>query len=238
MYLFFKSFSYLFKNNIAIWKTVFFNFHYFSFSTAIKFPVILYKGVRLKKTRGKIIIESTPVRTGMVRIGMKTYGFHTRKDTTIWELYNGTVIFENYVLIGKGTFIHVGKNAVLKLEQHTGFGGNDRIICDKSVTIKANTKVAWDVQIIDTDFRATINTVTKTKNIVKKDIIIGQNNWLCFGSTILKGTITPNNCIVGAKSVINSDFSNAGENIVIGMDSKVKVLTKYITWDSLCDSEE
>ena len=174
----------------------------------------------------------------MVRIGKKTYGFQRRQDYTIWEQYDGTVIFESGVHIGKGTFIHVGKNAVLKVEQNVGFGGNDKIICDKSITIKANTNAAWDVQIIDTDFRATINTIFKTKSCLKKDIVIGSHNWLCFGSTILKGSITPNNCIISANSLINKDLSDAGENIVIGIEGNVKVLAKYITWDDICDNEE
>jgi|WetSurSiteA1Bulk_404760.scaffolds.fasta_scaffold00138_12 hypothetical protein len=233
-----KSLAFLFRNNIAVFRTVYFNFHYFPFAIATKFPVILYRTIRLKKNKGKVILDGHPIKTGMVQIGKKTYGFHRKQDHTIWELYDGTVIFESGVRLGKGTFVHVGKNAILTLGQDTGFGGNAKIICDKSITIKAHTKVAWDVQIIDTDFRATVNTVTKTKNYVKKEIVIGSHNWLCFGSTILKGSVTPNNCIVSANSLLNKDFSDAGENIVIGMDSNVKVLAKYITWDSTCDNEE
>jgi acetyltransferase-like isoleucine patch superfamily enzyme len=169
----------------------------------------------------------------MIHIGEKSYGFQCKHDYTIWEQHEGTVILENGVIIGKGTFIVVGNNAVLKIEQNTRLGGNDKIICFESITIKANTKVAWDVQIIDTDFHTTINTITKTKNCFKKAIIIGKSNWLCLGCTILKGSITPDNCIVGAKSVINKDFSNAGENIVIGSENNTKVITKFISWDYL-----
>jgi hypothetical protein len=51
----------------------------------------------------------------------------------------------------------------------------------------------------------------------------------------LKGSITPDYCIVGAKSIINKDFSDAGEYIVIGIENNAKVLTKYISWD--CSGE-
>ena len=228
----FKSINFLIGNKLSILKTVYFNVHYFSFSIAIKFPVFIFKSVKLKKTKGQIVIDSNFIKPGIIHIGKKVYGFQGKHDYTIWEQQGGIIILGTGVKIGKGTFISVGKNAELKIEQNTGFGGNDRIICWKSITIKENTIVAWDVQIIDTDFRATINTITKTKNQVEKEIVIGKNNWLCFGSTILKGSITPNHCIVGAKSIINKDFSNAGENIVIGMENTVKVLAKYISWDS------
>jgi acetyltransferase-like isoleucine patch superfamily enzyme len=227
-----RSIALLLGSKISIWKTIFFNFHYLPFSAAVKFPVILYRGVKLAETKGRIILANLPAKPATVRIGRKTYGFQTRNDRTIWEQQGGTVILGNNVRLGKGTFIHVGKSAELKIEGNTTFGGNDRIICEKSVTIKQFTKVAWDVQIIDTDFRATINTVTKTRNCVEKPIVIGRHNWLCFGCTVLKGSITPDNCIVSAKSLINKDFSDAGHNIVIGMDNNVKVLSKYITWDT------
>ncbi len=233
-----KSLTRLLGNDFSFLRTVYFNFHYFSFPVAIKFPIFIYKSVRFKRIKGQIIIDSQPIKTGMIHIGKKIYGFHRKYDLTIWEQHGGTVILEVGVIIGKGTFISVGKNAELRIEHNSHFGGNDKIICWKSVTIKSNTLVAWDVQIIDTDFRATINTITKAKNCIKKAIIIGKNNWLCFGSTILKGSMTPNHCIVGAKSIINKDFSNEGENIVIGTESNVKVLAKYISFDFLAETED
>jgi acetyltransferase-like isoleucine patch superfamily enzyme len=225
-----KFVAFIFRRDISILRTIYFNFHYFSYPTAVKFPVILHKSVRLRKTRGKIVLEG-PIKTGMVHLGKNTYGFQSKHDYTIWEQLGGTIILENKVLLGQATFIHVGKNAVLKIERNTGFGGNDKIICETSVTIKENTIVAWNVQIIDTDFRATINTITKTRNCSRKAIVIGKNNWLCFDCSILKGSITPDYCIVGAGSIINKDFSDAGENVVIGNENNVKVIAKYITWD-------
>lgn len=230
-----KSVILLLRNDLSIWRTVYFNFHYFSFQTAIKFPFFLYKSVRFKKLLGQILIDCPVIKAGMIHLGKATYGFQWKHDYTIWEQQGGTVIFENGVTIGQGTFIVVGKNAVFKMEQYARLGGNDKVICGHSITIKANTLVAWDVQIIDTDFRATINTITKTKNCIKKAIIIGKSNWLCFGSTVLKGSITPDYCIIGAKCLINKDFSNAGEHIVIGMENNAKVISKYIDWD--CISE-
>jgi len=228
----FKLINFIFKSDGSLIKTIFFNFHYFPFSNAIKFPIILSRNVRLKKTKGKIIINTLPIKTGMVHIGIKNYGFQLKHDYTIWEQNGGTVIFEDTIIIGKGTYISIGENATLKMDQKTCLGGNDKIICKESIIIKANTHIAWDVQIIDTDFHATINLITKGRNCEKKPIIIGKNNWLCFGSTILKGTITPNNCIVAAKTVIKRDYSKEGENIIIVEDDNVKVSIKNIKHDS------
>jgi acetyltransferase-like isoleucine patch superfamily enzyme len=181
--------------------------------------------------KGEIIINNPSIYTGMIHIGPKIYGFQTKHDYTIWEQFGGKVIFEPQVRIGKGTFISIGKNAELKLENGVHFGGNDRLICYSSVSIGKDTRVAWNVQIIDTDFRSTINTVTKTKNSQTKPIIIGQKNWLCFGSIISKGSVTPDSCIVSSNTTISKDYSEDGNNIIIGNENNAKVLCKYITFE-------
>ena len=167
----------------------------------------------------------------MIHIGKNHYGFQQRNMHTIWEHKGGKIIFDNNVILGQGTSVTVGKEAELKLGKSTHFGGYVRIICQESITIKESTIVAWDVQIVDTDFGQTINTIIKSKNRMTKPIVIGKRNWLGFGCTILKGSVTPDNCIVKAKSLIDKDFSESGENIVLGSENNVKVLAKYISWD-------
>jgi hypothetical protein len=100
-------------------------------------PIFLYKSLRFKKTKGQIVIDNLPIEAGMIHIEKKTYGFQYKHDYTIWEQQGGTIVFENGVCRGKGTFISLGKNAKLKMEQNTAFGGNDRIIYRDSILIKA-----------------------------------------------------------------------------------------------------
>src|SRR4030042_4140153 len=100
MYKIFKILNFICKNNVSILRTIFFNFHYFSFSDAIKFPIILYKSVRIKKIKGQIIIDNFPIKSGMVHIGNENYGFQWKHDYTIWEQTGGTVIFEDGVGLG------------------------------------------------------------------------------------------------------------------------------------------
>jgi len=198
---------------------------------AIKLPIILHRSVRLSKTGGQIIINSNKLRTGMIHIGNENYGFQHKYNLTIWEQQGGTVVFEDGIELGKGTCISIGKNAFLKLEHNVRFGGDVRLICMKSVIIRSNTMLAWDVHIMDTDFHATFNTITNAINAAEKPIIIGKNNWLCLGSLILKGSITPDYCIVSAKTVINRDYSAVGENIILSNDTVAKVVAKAIQCD-------
>jgi hypothetical protein len=74
---------YLFSNDISIWRTIYFNFHYFSFRVAVKFPLILYRSVRFKKTKGRIILDTPVIKTGMIHIGKGSYGFQWKHDYTV-----------------------------------------------------------------------------------------------------------------------------------------------------------
>ena len=45
-----------------------------------------------------------------------------------------------------------------------------------------------------------------------EEIIIGDNVWVCINSTILKGTVIGNNCVVAANSVVKGKFP---DNVLI-----------------------
>ncbi len=227
----FNALFYPLTHRISVIRTVFFNLNYFPISVAVKFPVFIYRGVRLKCTKGCIELNIQTIKPGCIRIGKASYGFQTRQHPTIWEQKGGTVIFGKEINIGKGTFISVGRFGMLRFGNYIGFGGNMKMICNKSITIGDQTMAALDVQIIDTDFHSTINMVFNTMNIVEKPIIIGRYNWLGIGSTLLKGTVTPDYCIVAAKTILKNDYSDAGENIILSLETTAKVIAKYIRFD-------
>lgn len=222
---------YLLKYNVSVVKTLYFNLNYFPLKIAARFPVVIYRGTRLKSLKGKVELDFFPVKPGAVQIGRKRYGFHTRHHVTVWEQQGGTVIFGKNIVIGKGTFFMIGEHANLKFGHDISFGGNDKLICKKSVEIGNRTVAAWDVQITDTDFHPTVNTVFNTVNCAEKPIRIGNHNWLGFGSAILKGSVTPDNCIVAANTTIRQDHSSDGKNIVLGQEPDAKVTAKYVRFD-------
>jgi acetyltransferase-like isoleucine patch superfamily enzyme len=216
---------------LSIWKTIRFNVHYFPLKVAVRLPVFVYWGVRLQRMKGSIELDFHHIRPGSVQIGKESYGFQTRYHQTIWEQLGGTVIFGESVRIGKGTFITIGRFGLVRFGNHVIMGGNDKVICKKSISIGDHSMIAWDVELIDTDFHHTVNTVFKTVNCVEKPIVIGNHNWLGFGSTMLKGTVTSDHCIVAAKTVLKSDYSEAGENIILSQETSAKVVAKYIQFD-------
>jgi len=61
--------------------------------------------------------------------------------------------------------------------------------------------------------------------------MIGSHNWLGFGSTLLKGSVTPNHCIVAANTTVNANYSDTGENIILAFEAGAKVIAKHISFD-------
>ena len=67
-------------------KTFYFNFHYFSFTDALKLPALVYRRTVLKQMGGKIEIMRKAT-TGMMRIGIPRIGVQDLKySRTIWSV--------------------------------------------------------------------------------------------------------------------------------------------------------
>ena len=70
-------------------KTLWFNFHYFKPSVAMRFPAFIYKRTVMKRMDGEIILQGS-IHTGMLRIGMPVVGIQDHYYTrTVWQMGGG-----------------------------------------------------------------------------------------------------------------------------------------------------
>ncbi len=212
--------------SLSILKTIYFNLHYLPIRQAIFVPIFIANKVLLKKLKGRIRLNSDYIRTGMITIGYSHYGFHSKSNQTIIEILGGIINFSENIKIGKGSFVSIGESGILDIGRNVVIGGNDKIICFDSIKIGFNTRIAWDVTIIDTDFHRTINRYSNETSSLRKPISIGCNNWIGFGVTILKGSKTPNYCVIGANSFLNKSYDFEEYSMVAG--NPIKVIKKGI----------
>ncbi len=108
------------------------------------------------------------------------------------------------------------------------------VVSYKSVTIGNNCQIASATLITDTDFHP-IDAIEREKQVsgqefsfdsVKKaEIVIGDNVWICWNCTILKGVVIGNNSIVGAGSVVLS--GNYPPNTLIA-GNPAKVIKNFL----------
>lgn len=136
---------------IDIIKTYYFNFHYFSFYTAIKLPVFIYERTDLYQMQGKIIIDA-PIQTGMLKIGPHCLGTQdVLFSRTMWQVA-GNLIIKGHTSFGRGCKISIGQQAQLTIGKNFTITGKSDIICQKSITFGDNCLLSWDILIMDTDF--------------------------------------------------------------------------------------
>ena len=74
----------------AFFPSIVFNFHYLPFRQAIKLPIWVFKP-HIHRFKGKVIIESPRIRTGMIRLG--ELGGRMYPNNGIGWTNEGTVIF-------------------------------------------------------------------------------------------------------------------------------------------------
>lgn len=201
--------------------TLYLNLRLCKFYDALKFPIYVWGGVSLCKGLGRITFP-LGCRKGMIKIGRTPGHFYAPSRNTFLLLETNSVIkITGNVVIGNGVALRLAYGAILELHNGCVLGDNVDVMCEKRISIGENTIVTFESKIIDTNFHyilAVDEGIISRKN---KDIIIGNSNWICNNTTIMKGTVTPDNCIVASCSLLNKDYGNKKDIVLAGIPAKV-----------------
>lgn len=94
-------------NILTLLKSIFFNFYYFPFLTAIKLPIWVYKP-KLIELKGKVMIplDNSKITSGMIRLGFRGNRCFCNNGF-IWS-NKGIVIFNGNCQIGNNSSIVTG----------------------------------------------------------------------------------------------------------------------------------
>lgn len=211
--------------SLSILKTIYFNFHYFPFQIAVKFPVLVTSNVLFKRMKGTIILHSRP-RPGLVKIGFDGVGiFDSKRSKAIWQV-EGTVEFCGKANIGQGSKISVGGGATLKIGNNLTVTAESSIIANHRIIFGDDCLLSWDILCMDTDFHK-ISHNGKTIN-ENSEVHIGNHVWVGCRTTILKGSSIPDGSVVGANSVVAGKFDK--KNVIIA-GNPAKICKDTIEWN-------
>lgn len=205
---------------ISLVKTLFINFYKLPFRQAIKLPIIVGRNTYFYDLSGKILLNGT-IRTGSIRLGFIGEDIRVWSDDKTLLNIKGTLIFSGIARIGGGSTIRVEKGAILDIGNDFISNFNLKVICYKKIVINEHVRIAWDVQIMDTSFHFIKNVVTGEVSDLHQEIIVGKNNWIGNRSSIMKGAITPDFCIVASGSLVNKDLKLSSNCIVAGTPVKL-----------------
>lgn len=85
--------------------------------------------------------------------------------------------------IGPGSRILLGKGAKVEIGSGTEITGGTKIMAEQHISIWKNCMIAWDVQIMDTDWHTT---KSNNGNYVS-EVIIEDDVWIASGVKIMRG---------------------------------------------------
>lgn len=206
---------------LNIIATIYLNFRLCKFKDAIHLPIYFYGRVFLDCTMGRFEFPNG-VHAGMVRFGINAGHFSAPKGRTYLEFKEESkVIVHGNCLFCIDTSLRLTMGAVLELSDKVRIGDSVKIMCENYIFIGENSVAAFDSQIIDTNFHYIEDLETGEISRKNQPVIIGSNNWIGNRTSVMKGTHTPDWCIVGSGSILNKDYGNESYCIIAGAPAKI-----------------
>lgn len=214
---------------LNIIKTVIFNFKTLPFKVAIKLPVYLYGKVDFYFLLGKVKITDVPIRKGLIKLGMNKEFLGTSKGASLVILgRNSTLHFKGSCEISSNFLLRLGDMSTLTIGDGCFFGNSVKVICINQISIGKWTRIAFESQLIDSDFHYTFNIDQQVVKPREKKIIIGDYNWIGNRTTISKGTYTKPFTIVAASAILNKNYSSIDEQFPVLAGQPAKLVAKNI----------
>ena len=203
----------IFKKILSIPKSFWVSSHFFPLKEAIKLPVFVRYNTKIQSLKGTIKIKSGGVNTAMLRVGFGGVGIYDKKYSRTILTIKGTVVLNGRATLGHGSVLSVQENATVTFGDNFCNTAEGKIVCKKSITFGDNVLTSWETLIMDTDWHAIQNTQFGEVYPCTEEIVIGNNAWICTRSTVLKGAVIPDGCIVGANTLCTKKFTE--ENTII-----------------------
>ncbi len=210
-------------------RSIFLNFYLLPFSQAIHFPISVARNVKITSLyRGGVRLNSKRLKPAMIQIGYCNVGtIDSHTATTVIQIERGgCIVFYDTAKIGCGSSISIGKNAIIECKGIFNVTAKSSFISKNKIAFGDNVLVSWDCLFMDTDFHKIIqeNSVVNKS----KEIIVGNNTWICCRSTILKGAKIPDGSVIGAGSLFSSNFHE--ENCLYA-GVPAKKIKENISWE-------
>lgn len=198
---------------LSMIKTIYYNFKFGRY----EMPLLIAKHSILKIQKNSRLSISG----GRLEFGID---FLDRGKTSLKIGQNSEFHMKGPLSICNGCRITVDDGARLVIGSGTFINENSRITACSEIRIGDGCWIAWDVNIIDSDFHhMKENGIVKTKDAA---IWIGDNVWIGARTMILKGVTVGNGAVIAAGAIVTGDIPPkclAGGN-------PAKIIKENIEW--------
>lgn len=178
----------------------------------------IYKNSIIDISKNALIDINGPVAIGVGR------SFKFKELTRIHIESWSVLIIKNGFSFNSGSYIWLTHSGILEID--SGFiNEGATITCASYIKIGENVHIARDAAIRDYDGHY----IEKPDYRTAKPITIGDNVWIGYGATIMKGVTIGDGAIIAAKSVVTKDVP--AHCVVAGIPAKV--IKNDIYWRSV-----
>lgn len=196
-------------------KSLYVNFHLFPFKQAIKLPLWVTYNMKILISGG--VVLKGKAKPFMIRIGFHECNECDSSDKTVLRI-DGKLVFEGNAHIGKGSKLIVYKGGLLELGDNFAISASTAISCRKHIKFGKDIQFSWDCLVMDSDTHTILDEQGYRMN-PDKEIVFEDKVWIGNGCMILKGAHIPDNCVIGARSVVaGSKFED--HSIIVGNPAK------------------
>ncbi|WP_242367899.1 hypothetical protein [Lactobacillus intestinalis] len=193
----------------------------------------------MKNSIRSLIKKSYGIFTSKIKIGGKNNLI--KKDPELFirntkiSIYgnNNKLIFKRncdinglrILILGDNNIIEFGENVVVNASnlQPTIINA----VGGKKIKIGNNSMLSNNIEIHTSDYHGIYDFQGKRINY-DQDVIIGNSVWIGLDTKILKGTVIPDGCIVGAGALLAGKEYNEKNCILVGVPAKI--LKRQIFW--------
>lgn len=214
---------------LSVPKTVYFNFKVLPIKSAIKFPFVVSKDVKLQGVnRNSFIVNADKLPTASMRIGFGE-SLNARRESKRGLISigkNGKIIVGKDLGLSQGCIL-IANEACITLGNHFRCSYSTTIDCyGEDISIGDDVVCGWNVTIRNGDGHRVV--VDGESHKSTKKISIGNHVWLCANATVLKGTNVGNNSVVAYGSLLTKTEDK--ENVLYG-GTPAKVIRHNINWE-------
>lgn len=141
--------------------TMYLNFKMLPIKQAIYLPLDCYGKVRFVKLSGSIILSTSHIYRGMIKIGSQGSDMFPQGECVL--SIEGKVMFKGKCALGSTSVLIVKEGGVIDFGEHVVLGAKCLVFAENKIVFKDYVLTSWNCQFLDSDTHKIFTSVRDKK---------------------------------------------------------------------------